>query len=81
MKSDSEHLQGIEPVDECERRSQMRMDEQFATLKRNAHALFRALKGYPRANDLEAWKKIYETAKTDYDSGSFLIEKLGSVFS
>jgi len=78
MKSNSEHPQAIELVDEPERRMQARMDERFATLKQNAHALFRALKGYPRANDLEAWKKIYQVAKADYDSGSFLIEKLGA---
>jgi aminoglycoside/choline kinase family phosphotransferase len=78
MKSNSEHPQAIELVDEPERRMRARMDEQFATLKQNARALFRALKGYPRANDLEAWKKIYQVAKADYDSGSFLIEKLGA---
>jgi len=53
-------------------------DRQFEQRRRDAQAVFRSVEGWPYIRDRDAWLETVESANTDYQSGRFLIERLGA---
>ena len=53
-------------------------DRQFEQRRRDAQAVFRSVEGWPYVRDRDAWLETVESANTDYQSGRFLIERLGA---
>ena len=54
------------------------LNAQFLELKRQARGTFEAIKGRRGANSDEYWQEVVVKAKLDYDSGNFLIARLGA---
>jgi len=55
-----------------------RITERRAKLTRDARAAFRAMDGWSRIENFEAWQAMVRKAAEDLENGSFLIERLGS---
>lgn len=53
-------------------------DEQFMALRRRAQGLFTALKGRTGIRTPEEMDRFFEKARADFDSGAFLVERLGA---
>jgi len=53
-------------------------DLQFEQRRRDAQAVFRSVEGWPYIRDRDAWLEVVEAANTDYQSGRFLLERLGA---
>src|SRR5437870_2516322 len=51
---------------------------QAEQLRRNARAAFRAMEGWQRIGSQEEWVKVCEESRTEYESGQFLLERLGA---
>jgi len=51
---------------------------QAEQLRRNAQAVRRALEGWPRIGSQEEWVKVCEESQEEYQSGQFLLERLGA---
>jgi hypothetical protein len=47
-------------------------------LRRDARAAFRALEGWQRIGSQEEWVKVCEESQEEYQSGQFLLERLGA---
>jgi len=46
-------------------------------LRRNARANYRAMEGSPRARSEEDWMRVFEESREEYESGGFLLDRLG----
>jgi hypothetical protein len=55
-----------------------RTDANYLTLRRQARAGFRAMTGWEAVPSEEAWLDLCDTAVEEYQSGRFLIERLGA---
>lgn len=53
-------------------------DEQYRALRLRAQGLFQALKGRTGIRTPEEMKKRVEKSRVDYESGTFLVERLGA---
>lgn len=53
-------------------------DEQFVALRRRAQGLFTALKGRTGIRTPEEMDKVLERTRVDFDTGAFLVERLGA---
>lgn len=53
-------------------------DEQYRALRRRAQSLFSALKGRTGVSTPEEMERIFQKAQMDFESGAFLIERLGT---
>jgi len=53
-------------------------DRQFEQRRREAQAVFRSVEGWPYVPDRETWMRVVDDAASDYESGRFLIERLGA---
>lgn len=53
-------------------------DEQYRALRLRAQGLFTALKGRTGIRTPEEMEKLAEKSRVDYDSGTFLVERLGA---
>jgi len=67
-----------EAADLFERQIQQRKNEQFLRLREEAQSLFRTVKGLPGVRNEELWNKMLEKAGADYQSGRFLMERIGA---
>src|SRR2546428_9264731 len=47
-------------------------------LRRNTRALHRAMEGWQRARTEEDWARVCEESREEYESGRFLLERLGA---
>ena len=61
-----------------ERRVQQELNEQHRILVNQARGVFAAIKGHRGANNEEYWQAVFAQAKVDYETGKFLIERLGA---
>ena len=61
-----------------EAKVQAELNAQFLELKRQAKGTFEAIKGRRGANNEEYWQEVVSKAKLDYDSGNFLIGRMGA---
>ena len=61
-----------------EAKVQTELNTQFLELRRQAKGNFQAIKGRRGANSEEYWLGVVAKAKLDYDSGNFLIGRLGA---
>ncbi len=61
-----------------ERRVQRELNEQHRILLNQAKGVFAAIKGRRGANNEEYWQAVFTQAKVDYETGKFLIERLGA---
>jgi len=52
--------------------------QQALQARRNARATHRAMQGWQRVRSPEDWVKINEEAREEYESGGFLLERLGA---
>lgn len=52
--------------------------ERHERLKLDAHASYRAMEGWRKVTTPEAWEETVVKAHDDYDSGAFLLERLGA---
>src|SRR3989454_3455428 len=60
-------------------RAALEQDRRHAEqLRRDARAAFRALEGWQRIGSQEEWVKVCEESRTEYESGQFLLERLGA---
>src|SRR5215218_6888142 len=55
-----------------------RTDADYLTLRHQARAGFRAMTGWEAVESEDAWLALCDTAVEDYQSGRFLIERLGA---
>lgn len=53
-------------------------DRQFELLRRDAQAVFRVVEGWPFIRDRESWQQVVDESAAAYQSGRFLIERLGA---
>lgn len=53
-------------------------DRQFELLRRDAQAVFRVVEGWPYIRDRESWQQVVDESAAAYESGRFLIERLGA---
>lgn len=67
-----------EAADLFERQIQQRKNEQFLKLREEAQSLLRTVKGLPGVRNEELWNKMLEKAGADYQSGRFLMERIGA---
>jgi hypothetical protein len=51
---------------------------QAKQLRRNARTVFRALEGWQRVGGAEEWAKVCQESREEYESGRFLLERLGA---
>jgi hypothetical protein len=51
---------------------------QAKQLRRNARTVFRALEGWQRVGAAEEWAKVWQESREEYESGRFLLERLGA---
>ena len=56
-------------------------DEQFLALRRRAQGMFAALKGRTGVRTQEEFDKLLEKTRDDFDTGTFLVERLGPAAS
>lgn len=61
-----------------EAKVQAELNAQFLELKRQAQGTFEAIKGRRGASIEEYWREVVAKAKLDYDSGNFLISRMGA---
>ncbi|MGB9143820.1 MAG: hypothetical protein WCB71_16655 [Aestuariivirga sp.] len=61
-----------------ERRVQQELNEQHRILVKQAKGIFAAIKGRRGASNEEYWQQVFSQAKVDYETGKFLIERLGA---
>ncbi len=61
-----------------EAKVQTEHNAQFLELRRQAQGTFAAVKGRRGASSEEYWQEVFAKAKLDYDSGSFLIGRIGA---
>ena len=61
-----------------EAKVQTEQNAQFLELKRQAQGTFAAVKGRRGASNEEYWQEVFAKAKLDYDSGNFLIGRMGA---
>jgi hypothetical protein len=59
-------------------KAQTEHNAQFLELKRQAQGTFEAIKGRRGASNEEYWQDVVAKAKLDYDSGNFLIGRIGA---
>jgi len=60
-------------------RAALEQDRRHAEqLRRDARAAFRALEGWQRIGSPEEWMKVCEESQEEYQSGQFLLERLGA---
>ena len=57
---------------------QAEQDEQYLALRRRAQGLFTALKGRTGIRTSEEMDRIIQKTQIDYDTGAFLVERLGA---
>lgn len=72
-KSDEDDI-----AEKHELKVQTELNQQYRELKRQARGVFRAVSGRCGIRSEETWQQIFERAKIDYDSGKFLMERLGA---
>ncbi len=65
-------------LEEAIREENRSRNRQFEELRRSAQAVYRAVEGWPFVRDWETWLGIVEKADAEYQSGRFLIERLGA---
>lgn len=53
-------------------------DEQYLALRKRAQGLFAALKGRTGVHTPEQFDKLLEKTRNDFDTGTFLVERLGA---
>src|SRR6266852_6051279 len=64
---------------EPELRAALEKDRQRAQqLRRNTRATFRAMEGWQRVGSEEDWLKVCADSQEQYESGQFLLERLGA---
>ena len=61
-----------------ESKVQQELNEQHRILVNQARGVFAAIKGRRGANNEEYWQAVFAQAKVDYQTGKFLIERLGA---
>jgi hypothetical protein len=61
-----------------ERRVEEELKAQFIELRRQARGRFEAVKGRRGAYSEAYWEEAFRKARIDYDSGRFLIQRLGA---
>jgi hypothetical protein len=54
-----------------------RDNQRYQKLRRDAQASYRAFEGWPRIRTPEDWANLVAESQRDYESGKFLIERLG----
>lgn len=68
-----------DPVAQCHiAKVQAEHDEQYLALRRRAQGMFAALKGRTGVRSHEDFDKLLEKTRDDFDSGVFLVERLGA---
>jgi hypothetical protein len=75
------HIPGASDVTDLEARLQAarQADEwHYEQLRRNARAVMRAMQGWDQVRSPEAWQEVCEEAQRRYQSGQFLLERLGA---
>lgn len=65
-------------AEQHEAKVQAELNAQFVELKRQARGTFEAIKGRRGARTEEYWQELVAKAKLDYDSGNFLIGRMGA---
>jgi hypothetical protein len=64
---------------DAELRAALEKDRQRAQqLRRNTRATFRAMEGWQRVGSEEDWRKVCADSQEQYESGQFLLERLGA---
>jgi hypothetical protein len=53
-------------------------DARAKQLRRNTHATSRALDGWGRMRSEDDWLRVFEEGREEYESGQFLLERLGA---
>src|SRR5713226_7660383 len=65
--------------DEARLQAAREKDRQRALqLRRNARATFRAMEGWQHVHSEEDWLQVCEESREEYESGRFLLERLGA---
>ena len=59
------------------REIQTRDREGYDRLRQNAQAVYKAMEGWHLVEGPEGWARTCEQSQADYQSGRFLIERLG----
>ena len=57
---------------------QRRLAERHQRLRTEARAAFRAMDGWGRVKDQDAWLELVQQAAEDLDRGGFLLDRLGA---
>ena len=70
--------QEIESAEDFERRVQKENNAQFEELRQQAQATFAAMKGNRALRRPEDWEAMFRKAQLDYQSGQFLLQRLGA---
>jgi hypothetical protein len=65
-------------VQAYEQRVRQEMNAQFARLKDEARAVFRAVRGRPGVRTTQQWAQMLEEAGDSLDNGRFLVQQLGA---
>lgn len=73
--ADAEHDAAAE---KHELKVQMELNEQHRELMRQARGIFASVKGRRGAMTPEYWQQQLESAQVEYESGKFLVERLGA---
>jgi hypothetical protein len=75
------HIPGAPDVTDLEARLQAAQQADqwhYDQLRRDARAVMRASQGWDRVRSPEAWQEVCEEAQRRYQSGQFLLERLGA---
>ena len=78
MSEDAIAEDGLADVDAMWREWQAERDRRATQLRRDARAVFSAMEGWQRVESAEEWARTCEGAREAYDSGRFLVERLGA---
>ncbi len=52
--------------------------QQAEQIRRNTQAVFRAMEGWQRVGSQDEWVKVCRESQTEYESGQFLLDRLGA---
>jgi hypothetical protein len=74
----NDHSVGDPAAEAHERRVAEELKAQFLELRRQARGHFDVVKGRRGAYSAAYWEQAFSKAKLDYDSGKFLIQRLGA---
>jgi hypothetical protein len=67
-----------ESIDQLFQAWRERTDANYLTLRRQARASFAAMQGWERVESEQSWLDLCDTAVEEYQSGRFLIERIGA---